>query len=178
MVRIGRNLFASQSPMLTSALDSYYLDGVGKLAARALTCWKPHKVVCIRCREKRETWRRMGHLRCLLGNTSPQGLGKFCVGTGDAHGLQPEASKRAEQGTRRIKISTDKFGAEIYFLPHLRLGRNHHHSANKDYQPRQSEVYVSNSCNITVNSRKLIRKGTSRSLPGHPPSELSSVFPK
>ena len=81
----------------------------------------------------------MGHLRCLLGNTSPQGLGKFYVGTGDAHGLLAEAAKRAEQGMKRIKIITDKFGAEIYFLPHLRLGRNHHHSANKDYQPRTQQ---------------------------------------
>ena len=30
--------------MLTNVLDSYHLDGVGKLAARTVTCWKPHKV--------------------------------------------------------------------------------------------------------------------------------------
>lgn len=64
--------------MLTNVLDSYYLDGVGKLAVRTVTFWKPHKVVCIRC-EKQE----------YLATDEPSTMSprKFCVGTGGAHGL-------------------------------------------------------------------------------------------
>ena len=68
-----------------------YLDGVGKLAARTVTCWKPT------VSRKRRNLAMDGASAMFPGKYKPAGLRKFCVGTGDAHGLLAEASKRAGQ---------------------------------------------------------------------------------
>ena len=112
--------------MLTGALDDYYLGGVDEMAARTVSCWAnltrwfAHGVD--REEKLRNGW---GICDVFLAIQARGGAGNAAHGTGSAHGAlgaTVEVSKRTEQEMKRMKVRTDKFGAETYSLPPLPPG--------------------------------------------------------